>query len=363
MLQAAAADVARLFVDAVKRFSEAQPKSDVPAEPQTELSVSLWASELAAYAGKDPWLTRNQALAKVWKRTSERSFRNARDAWLLRGQKPIHFTSKDILSPDRNVVSVPSKTCIDPFLSVQTPEDVQAFRASRSPGDVVKLYRVKGKLLEEETAALFERSIGAPVGLRNSSVFWNPASRTGGLSAQDVPVRPLGPITSPGPYFLSGEMDACMTTPPFENVPVEFKLRMSGAVSVSYRDMTQVQAYMSMVGSDRAFHVQRVFGSQEVLVTTIHRDSAFWHDEIVPAMEDFVCDVRRLLRGSLWDEELRHEVLVASETSVLSPPVVSFDVEMNEAIKRIANQKPQKRKKKGPELDLKKYNLRSRASV
>lgn len=329
MLQAAAADLTQVIMESVRQMVEAEVKRHLDALPasavapqRNEATVVLWSSELAAYMDTDPWQTRLAVLAKVWRRSHEGSYRTARESWLARGKRPVHVTSKHVMSVGgvHTAATQPARVYTDPYVRVQTPADVTAFRAEKSAKDVLKLYRTKGKLLEEETAALFGESIQQPVGLRNAAVVWQPSGQNSGLRTEPS-VRGLGPIVSPGPYVLQGEIDACLTQPPFSNVPVEFKLRMTGIpATIPLRDIAQLHSYMAMMGSSKGFLVQRAFGSDAVDASIVPWDEALWSGKIVPAMESVVCDVRRLMRGAMVDEELRHTVLLASETAVPPPP-------------------------------------------
>lgn len=382
MLQAAATDLTKVIMDSVKEMVDAEIKRALatsaytrPAALKNEVTVVLWSSEVGAYMDKDPWQSRNQVLAKVWKRTDERNFRDVRDKWILRGKKPIHVTSKQVIQEALKNTAI-SETYLskrttvqqnDPYLKIQTVDDVEKFKQTHSTKDVVKLYRTKGKLLEEETSTLFSDKIGQPVSLRNTSVAWEPSGDTTGIRIEPS-VRPLGPILNPGPYILTGEMDACLTQPPFQNTPVEFKMRMTGIPSsIPHRDILQIHTYMAMMGSRRGFLVQRAFGTMDVDTTTVEWDEELWKGVILPAIESTVCDVRRLLRGSLADEDLRHQVLLASESSTSSPsikirPPTSMTVTtIEQPGSVVVTTKPiRKRKLVDPLPDIQKYNLRHR---
>lgn len=328
MLQAAAADLTQVIMESVRQMVEAEVKRHLdaatPVPPsRNEATVVLWSSELAAYMDTDPWQTRLAVLAKVWRRSHEGSYRSARESWLARGKRPLHVTSKHVMASNGEKAAAstpPTRVYTDPYVRIQTPADVSTFRAERPAKDVLKLYRTKGKLLEEETALLFSESIQQPVGLRNAAVIWQPVGSNSGLRTEPS-VRALGPIVTPGPYVLQGEIDACLTQPPFANVPVEFKLRMTGIPStIPLRDIAQLHSYMAMMGSSRGFLVQRAFGSDAVDASIVQWDEALWTGKIVPAMEAVVCDTRRLMRGAIIDEELRHTVLLAAETCAPPPP-------------------------------------------
>ena len=314
-------------VNAVAAVEQAVSDAPRPEQQRSEVTVLLWSSEITAYMGNDSWMSRTQALAKVWRRTHEASYRDTHEKWLLRGQKPLHVTSKQVLAVGAGLGPRGGNTkprySADPFVGVQSAADVEKFRRTRSQKDLSRLYRGKGKLLEEETALLFEREIGQPVELRNAGVFWDAttAAGQGGLRPLQS-VRPPGPILAPGPYNILGEVDGCLLQPPFANVPVEFKLRMGAqgvSNSIPFKDIVQVQSYMEMLDAERALHVQRAFGTSTVVSTIVERDRDLWTSKILPAIEEFVCDVRKLLRGCYGDEELRHTVLRSVESSKAPP--------------------------------------------
>lgn len=371
MLQAAATDLTKVIMESVKTMVDAEVKrqlgSAVPVPRSAEVTVVLWSSEIAAYLGDDAWLSRPQILAKVWKRSHEGSYRDAHDKWLLRGKKPLRLTNKQILSEGLGEMLAAStcstKQSTDPYLKVQTSEDVERFRKDHSQKEVLKLYRTKGKLLEEETSQLFAESINQPVSLRNAAVLWDPSLNAGELR-QDPSVRPLGPILTPGPYVITGEMDACLTSPPFVNTPVEFKLRMSGIPSsVPFRDIVQLHSYMAMMGSKKGFLVQRAFGSAAVDTTILDWDEELWCGKILPAVETIVCDVRKLLRGSLADEELRHQVFSSSETAAPTTPTVNIRKPPSVTMTLVKTTTSKKRKKNAlPEIKMS-YNLRARRTI
>lgn len=387
MIHAAATELTKTVLDAVQRMVEDEVKRRMmqpatsasepaleadapqPAPARSEATVVLWSSEIASYMNADSWQTRVQALGKVWKRTHECSFRDAREKWLLRGQKPMFVTNKQLLAeataaadPDTEVKK--KKYAVDPYVGVQTAADVEKFKLEKSSREVLNLYKTKGKLLEEDTARLFEKVIGQPVDHRNAGVIWEPGFS--GLR-RTLSVRPAGPIVDPGPFVIMGELDGCLLQPPFENVPVEFKLRMGSkgiSDTIPYRDILQVQSYMEIMGADKALHVQRAFGSQAVITTTVEKDQHMWDTKICPAIEGFVCDVRKLLRGSLADEEFRHVVLAAVETAVPLPPIMKtrvLEVETTTTTKKTLTLKRKVPTKMPPiEVRATKYNLRSK---
>ncbi len=361
-----------------------------PNPVRNEPTVTLWSSEIGAYMGRDTWTSKLQALAKVWRRTHEPSYREAHVLWLARGQKPLRVTSKQVMAAllrdDETDVGgggdKKRKRCMpsNKYFKVQTVADVVDFRARQTPKDVLALYKEKGVLLEEDTAQLFSRITGHAVEMRNAGVTWSPDGSVGAL--RECPsVRPVGPILDPGAYTIVGEVDGVLCAPPpHGNTPVEIKVRMCGIpATIPFKDVAQVHSYMAMLGATQAFHVQRAFATDEVKTTTVQWNAALWDKEITPALEAFVCDVRKLLRGALSDEQLRHDVFASVET-IPAPPMAALDVlEVLHAadakpLKVVVTKAAKKQCKVGsriskcvgvalPEVRTAKYNLRTRGTT
>ena len=113
-------------------------------------------------------------------------------------------------------------------------------------------------------------------------------------------------------------MDGWLVDEPYKDVVVELKLRMRTIPpTVPLRDILQVQTYLAMHGVQRAAHVQRVIGTSHVVINMIERDAELWDGTVMPDVQRFVCDVRRLLRGNDEDEAIRHRVLFAAEKTAL----------------------------------------------
>lgn len=285
-----------------------------------EAVVTLWASEVAAYLDRDTYHSRLQMLGRVWRRANDACVEEVRRQWLARGRRP-RVTAPDEITP---VIHQH-----DPFPDIRTAAEAQAFCAHSSAGQRAKLYMAKGTLLEEDTSNLLAQQLAQPVVLRNSSSVWSAA--TGAVRpAAARTVRGLGPINEPGQYVIHGEVDGWLLDPPYANVIVEYKLRMRGVKqAVPERDVLQIQTYLAMHGADKALHVQRTFGTDELKITTILRDTVTWDAVIRPGLDAFVCDIRRLLRGALEDEPLRHAVLSACERSPAMPAVAVAHVPVN----------------------------------
>ena len=310
---------------------------DVTREP----TVILWPSETYAYAGYSGRMSRCQALAMVWQRTHAPSFHAARESWLANGRRPARVTARGVAAAilSGSAPTPPQSTgkrprtgtsggagsgsgSDDPFPHVKGPEDVRAFREKASSTDILRLYRAKGAMEEEATAECLALRLGQPLHLRNTASYWRADC---GLPAMPVDratvhIRTLGPITDPGPFAFMGEVDGWLSQPPFEDVIVELKLRMTRIPDdVSDADMLQAQTYMAMCNVDRVLHVQRVLGETDVVLTTVQRNTELW-DATMVSLRQFVCDVRRLLRGGPEDVQLRHQALQAVET-LPAPPL------------------------------------------
>lgn len=276
-----------------------------------EPTIQLWPSEVGAYVGQDSWRTRDHALADVWERTNPAAFRAERAAWLARGRTRRR--------PGMQAIHAAANQSMDPYPNIRTADAVARFCTTATPQDMLKLFKTKGQVLEEETAGLVAERFGQPLSLRNTGSTWRPSSVGGAVPTVTVArPRPPGDITDPGPYVFSGAVDGWLTEEPYKDVVVELKLRMRVIPpTVPLRDILQVQTYLAMHGVQRAAHVQRVIGTSDVVITMIERDADLWNDTVMPDVQRFVCDVRRLLRGGEEDEAIRHRVLYASEKTAL----------------------------------------------
>jgi hypothetical protein len=278
--------------------------------------VHLWPSEVGSYVGQDSWRTREQALAEVWERTHPTSFRAERAAWLARGRVARRQSGSPSLVA---AYGANQSLGTDPFPSIATADAVARFCTTASPQDMLKLFKTKGQLLEEETAQLFASVVQQPLSLRNTGSVWRPETDRPAVPSGTVSrPRPPGDITQPGPFLFTGAVDGWLTQDPYKDVIVEFKLRMRAVPpSIPLRDILQVQAYMAMHGVTRTAHVQRVIGSSDLVVNMVSWDPVLWHDTVMPDIRKFVCDVRRLIRGSADDDAIRHRVLTAAEKLAL----------------------------------------------
>lgn len=296
---------------------------------KNEPVIKLWPAEVAAYLGKDSRMSRDEALAAVWRRTHETSMHKVHKEWVGRGMTPKRVTQADVEAcvvgegrdgggPVTPHVSRPAK-----FSHILTKEDMRQFCADQgtSKASIQSMYLEKGRTSEDETAALLSKVMKQDLALRNSASYWRPGV---GAVAMDRAheVRRPGPITDPGPYAFMGEVDGWLTEEPYKDVIVEIKTRMNGIPdAIPIKDILQVQTYMMMHDKERALHVQRAFATSVVVVNEIKRNKELWASTVEPAIVQFVCDVRKLLRGSVEDELIRHRVLSAVERS--SPPLMA----------------------------------------
>jgi hypothetical protein len=322
-----------------------------PYGPGNEPVILLFPSEIAKYIDTQKPRARIIALARTWQRSHQSSFQEAMAAWVRRGKRPRKWTGRQVAelyksdqerrqpadasggqhaaigaghAQGQGVADAVAGQALaearhppmqDPYPGITTAADVAQFTATHDTGAVQRLYQTKGKQMEALIAEEFERRIGQPLALRNTSIYWARGMDEARLGPRCVP-RPMGrPITDPGPYALSGEMDACLLGPPYEKTPVEFKLRMTRIPdAIPVQDFLQTQAYMTMLDAEQAFHVQMLFGTNDLVINIIKRDDNYWA-QVRPKLDAFVCDVRKLLRGAPEDEELRHEAFAAWEAT------------------------------------------------
>jgi len=277
-----------------------------------EAIIPLWASEVGSYMGEDSWHPRCKSLGRVWRRTNDAHFMAVLDAWKSNGRQ---FGSAS---------SSAAPNLADPFPDVRNAADVAAFRKGCTPADALRLYKTKGHLFEDSLAAMLGEELGQPVELRNTAVSWRADS--GATASIATSVRPPGEITDPGVFTIVGEVDGWLLHPPHANTIVELKLRMQRLPpSPPRRDVAQVQTYMAIYDVNETLYVQSVLGTEEIHVTKMSRDRRAWETEMLPSIRQFVCDIRRLLRGDVADMALRHEVLNAVDTDYpqmrVIPPV------------------------------------------
>jgi hypothetical protein len=96
---------------------------------------------------------------------------------------------------------------------------------------------------------------------------------------------------------------------------VEIKTRMSPrSMGVHPKERLQLQAYIHAMNAPWGLHVQNVLNTKHLIETVIDRDDVHWNTVVVPAVEAFVCDIRRLIHGTDADanQELVKEVLAAA---------------------------------------------------
>jgi hypothetical protein len=283
--------------------SQAFREFSVAAVPK-ECTVSLWASETAAYIGRDSWMSRDKALAAVWKRTNEAHFATVQGVWRAYGGcLPDDSTSSEEVR--RRLARV-----FDPFPNVVTVQDVEEFRRTSKTSDVLKLYKAKGQVFEETLATEFSKTMFQPVLLRNTSVVWSSTTRVAVPKPAARARSDEEVITDPGPFQIVGQVDGWLCEPPCENTIVEFKLRCTRIPNeIPFRDFAQVQTYLHVHDTKEAMYVQGLLGSREMRSQTIVRDDKAWQEAIFPGLQMFVCDVRRLLRGARQDVSLQSRVL------------------------------------------------------
>ncbi len=288
-----------------------------PTRPLNEPVVVLWASEINAYLGGSKWDSVEKYLGKVWERSHGTSYRAARDLWLERGRKPRRYTSseavKGFTQPDSDVL--PQRGGDAGTLAVQTQEEMQSFLEKATAKQTLQLYSAMGKAGEDVSADLLAVQLKQPVVARNSAWMWR--SDTPMITPVDrvMHCRPPGAIVDPGLFTITGEVDGWLQEPPYQDVVVEFKTRMKAIPEeVLVRDLYQIQTYLAMHGVEEGLLVQRLFSDTSTIrVTKVVRDEALWTETILPGLQQFVRGVRRLMRGGLEDEKLRHEVFSACE--------------------------------------------------
>ena len=243
----------------------------------------------------------------------------------------------------------------DAFPEVRTAADVAQYRLKHTPAQTLKLYRAKGVVEEAVTINLLRRllrdrgavpGVGArgrdahdvPTGGRvthvSSSLWWTPVGGPQGFmpresaegAARDGPPGPRGaatlpgPVVDPGPFAVVGRVDCAIALETGAQVPVEIKTRMGPLFpQIPHAEKLQLQAYIQCLRAPWGLHVQRSMGSDAVSCVRVDRDDALWTSEVLPGLRRFACDVRRLLRGSLIDEELRHTVLTSMAADASGP--------------------------------------------
>lgn len=317
----------RTVIDVLRRHGVSDVKTVACAAasqraPQQPI-VTLWPCHLGAYLGTDKWLSRDRALDAVWRRTAPANYKTVRTAWQARGRKARRTTAKAVYDVAAGAgggtaaVAGPGSQddALDPFPNVKTAEDVKAFTRTHSKRDVQKLYRTKGVVGEADTVQLLQLQLQGTVEARNFGVWYSPGEDVGGPRETLASVAGLGgPIVDPGPYQLVGAVDVMVRRDSDgASIPVEIKTRVGGGVvdPPPYAELLQLQAYLRSLQAPYGLHVQRRLGSTHLHTVRVDRDDALWARAVQPQLDAFVCDVRRLLRGAVADEDLRHRVLLA----------------------------------------------------
>jgi hypothetical protein len=283
-------------------------------------TVALFPSQLGAVLGLDPYLPRDVVLGQTWMRTNSTNYRAAAAAWTARDRQPLTRPRDNDGGGSSGGAGGAGgaswTTPTDPAPDVLSADAMRAWCRNKSKKEVGVMYCAKGHVGEQATVELLEREGGLTLTQRNGAVWWH-RDGSGGFR-DDAGGSPAGPVSDdpppPGDYALSGQVDAAITDAATGAlVPVEIKTRMRRlAGAVRDREWLQIQAYIQALKAPYGLLVERVQGDDAVVRTRIERDDARWAAEVVPAMDTFVQEVRRLLRGGLGsDDALRHQVLTA----------------------------------------------------
>ena len=238
--------------------------------------VRLAPSDLASYVGKDPCVSREAALLKLWIKTCEASFYGAYDAWRRKMKG-----------------------------------DVQKTRA-------LPRFASMGQVGEVETFSLLEKTLGSgeSIQYRNAGIWWEPSTNQGGFMGKACASGelPTQKITDPGPFIFVGEMDGAIVTPSQGIIPVEVKTRQTPktfhrACAEPVKDVLQLQTYMMAIKCPKGYLVNRQQGTLHCDIKEVGIDSVEWNG-ILSALLEFVCDFRMLLRGAAVDIPLRERVFM-----------------------------------------------------
>ncbi len=254
------------------------------------IPVVLWPSEMPAIlALKGAWKSRMAALGAAWSRSNRPSFEAARERWLENNQR--------LTLPPGDAETTSLAATLAMYSERGRDNEARAVKALQDEGFLGELHR-------------------------NVACWW---------SSDDAP-RPVCDVASinvhrASPYRFHGELDAVTSAPDADGKRnfLEFKLRFGGLEDVvPPGDVAQVRAYLMMTQYDYAVLHEHVHGSGGVGRTTrIDRDDATWSRDYKPHVEQFVCDVRRCMRGALADESLRQAVLDAYCRRDIPPPVAA----------------------------------------
>ena len=167
-----------LVSSTVASFEDQLTKYVEAAIPQ-EVVIELWASEVGAYCGVDTWLTRDKALGKVWKRCNMNQYLRVQKQWKDNGCTMMCDGGEDGLTSAAKFV--------DCFPHIKTRADVGEFRKTASPDDLLKLYKTKGIVFEDEVATMVGEDIMQPVVKRHDTVVWTSSTRASRPSFQHRP--------------------------------------------------------------------------------------------------------------------------------------------------------------------------------
>lgn len=288
------------------------PQETIKPEP----TVTLMPSQIHVYMAEKS-ARYYISIWEAWKRADETGFAAAYRAY-LRGDditpRPLDSKASQLLRGPPN----PS------FAAVETLEDAQAFAETHTPHEAMSMRQFKGKELEASIMDAFEEHEGLSVSRRNVPLYWHSGMTTSYVGRRSAARDWDDPMTDPGPYAISGEIDGC--TDDVTHTPVECKLRFHELGTIDDadmppRDMYQLQAYMALTCAPAAHYVQMQLGGSGVCTTLVPRDERMWVEDILPAMRRFVLDVRRAMRGSPKDIALRRCVMVEAQQQMATVSV------------------------------------------
>ena len=245
--------------------------------PPTHLpTVRIRASAVSSILGVDPYTPRASALADAWEHACPESYYRCLQRWRGRPDEDKFHASEE------------EKLAI---------ASLARFLQSRCS--------VHSELELVEGGACCAWAPDTPVHVREQSL-------------------PEGLILDPGPWEIVGAVDGAARDPTTGAVEalIEVKTRASPRTMHEFipdKDFVQVQTYMAMSGVQACWYVQQLsqrylhreaFAScqEKTRIQLVEFDAAVWAQTILPAVEDFVRDVRRLIRGSRADARLRAAV-------------------------------------------------------
>jgi hypothetical protein len=267
------------------------------------VKVVLWPSEVGAMLPdvQSAWMTRYKLIGKVWRRSSPNSYDGAFRRWCAAGQQLV----------------VPS--------SVVEAVDAAGTKPKSRMARLMAQYSAMGRDNEARAASAIEKQGFCGALHRNVAVEWHSDASASAASASALL---FGDVTRAEPYSFSGELDAVPGDVDADGKRglFEFKLRCGPlAPQPPAGDIAQVATYLSMTGFAYGELWEHRHGSDgsDDRKTRIENDAAVWERDYQPHIEEFVCAVRRCMRGSLEDEALRQAVFSASERHHVPPPALA----------------------------------------